>query len=498
MTKVTSQEILVIDGKDFVRGMASGKYSYDGFISPEMYAGVNLTAKPGALFGQPAATDITPSNSGVFVATAKGGGASVGLGYQNNYGVTNTSKFYNYNGTTMSLGVTGGAGKTYTDSKTDMIFYKENLYTTSTTDITLAVFTGYQITGCNEVWWTGTKGKGSLSSVFPHPMVIFEDILWIADGPYLHKWDNTTATSQAFTLTDDQNITALGVDPSSGRMMIATTQGANASGTLPRMNKISFWDGTSSKVLRAVNVDSMVTSFQVVGGTVYVGYGRNIGYWNGSGISWLRTLSKISAYSAPNLPYKHHMTAIENTLYVVDGKQVLAYESILAGYPKVFYYVYGAINGTPGGPNTLNTIQDFGEGYLGISHTDGSSVNQFMKFPTRNISTGAGVDSFQAVLTTFYTFKRNVRIKMVKMAFTEPITSGSSPWSLWAYGSDSSNPMTFNKPTAPASGNQYELEFIPNSGTAKEFNDLQLYLIDGDSTYTAGIRKIKIYYDFVE
>lgn len=496
MTKVTSQEILVIDAKNFARGMASGKYAQDGFFSPEIYAGVNLTYKPGAIYGQPAATDISPTSSGVFSATCKGGGASAGLGYKNNYGVTESNKFYTYDGSSWSLGATGGGSKQYVGGKTDMIFYKENLYTTSNTDITLATLSTYAITGVNESWWTSTKGKSSLSSVFPHPMVIFEDILWIADGQYLHKWDNTTATSQAFTLTDDQNITALGVDPSSGRMMIATTQGANASGTLPRMNKISFWDGTSSKVLRAVNVDAMVTSFHVVGGTVYIGYGKNIGYWNGSGISWLRTLSKITSYSASLLPYKHRITSIENTLYVVDGSQVLAYESVLAGYPKVFYYVYGAINGTfP--IQLLNTICDFGKGNLGISHTDGSGVNYFMKFPTRTLTTGSSTDAFQSIFTTFFTFKKKIRIKMIKLAFTEAIENNKSPWGVWAYGSDNGAPITFTRPYTFTS-NMYELEYIPATGANKELDDFYLYLIDGDSSYTSGIRKIKVYYDFVE
>jgi len=496
MTKVTSQEILVITGKDFARGMATNKFSNDGFLSTETHVGVNLTHNPGAIYGQPSATDISPASSGVFVATAKGGGSSSGLGHQNNYGVTSTNNFYTYNGTSWSLGATGGGAKQYEEAKTDMIFYKENLYTTSATDITLATLSSYVISAVNESWWTTTKGRGSLSNIFPHPMVIFEDILWIADGPYLHKWDNTTATSQAFTLTDDQNITALGVDPSSGRMMIATTQGANASGILPRMNKISFWDGTSSKVLRAVPVDAMVTAFQVVGGTMYVAYGRNIGYWNGSGISWLRTLRKITSYSATRLPYKHHMTSIENTLYVVDGYQVLAYESVLSGYPKVFYYVYGGATGLPNG-YTLNTIQDFGEGYLGISHTDGGGTNYFMKFPTRNITTGSSAGSFQAILTTFFTFKKRVRIKMIKMAFADVIDVNKSPWGVSVYGSDNNNPVSFNKPY-PRSTSTYELEFLPNSNTMKDLEDFYLYLTNGNDNYTAGIRKITVYYDFVD
>jgi len=495
MTKVTSQEILVLTAKDFARGMSTDKYSADGFFSNEMYAGINLTYKPGTIYGQPQATDLSPSSSGIWAATCKGGGSSSGLGYQNNYGVTESNKFYTYNGSAWTLGATGGGAKQYIGAKTDMVFYKENLFITSDVDITLATLSSYVISAINESWWVSTKGKASLSNIFPHPMVIFEDILWIADGPYLHKWDGTTATAQAFTLTDDQNITALAVDPSSGRMMIATTQGANASGTLPRMNKISFWDGTSSKVLRAVPVEGMVTAFQPVGGTMYVAYGRNIGYWNGSGISWLRTLSKITSYSAFKLPYKHRMTSIENTLYVVDGSQILAYESVLAGYPKIFYYVYGAINGTP--PIlTLTTIQDFGEGYLGISHQDASGANYFMKFPTRSMTVGSSTDAFQSILTNFFVFKKKVRIKMIKLFFADYIEANKSPWGITVYGTDNQNPVVFSRPYTASAG--YELEYIPRQNTMKELEDFFLYLYDGDSSYTSGIRKISIYYDYVE
>lgn len=501
MTKVTSKEILVIDGKDFARGAASGRFALDGFFAPlNTSYGINLTYQPGALYGQPEETDLGVTSSGEFVATAKGGGTSLSLGYHNNYGVTESAKFYNYNGgSTMTLGATGGGGKQYVKGTTDMVFYKENLFTTSSSDITLATLTTYAITAVNESWWTSTMGKGSLTSIFPHPMIIYEDILWIADGKYLHKWDGTTATSQAFTLTDDQNITALGVDPSSGRMMIASTQGANASGSHPRINKISFWDGTSSKVLRSVIVDEMVNGFHTMGGTVYVGYSRSIGYWNGSGVSWLRTLNNVNGYSSVNLPSKHNLTSVENTLYFVDGIQVWAYGSVLAGYPKVFYPVYSPPN-FGSAPVRVSTIQNFAQGFLGISHLTGSSTNYMMKFPTNNLTTGSSKDARISILTSFINFKKRVRVKMIKLVFTEAIEANKSPWGITVMGSSPStgDGIAFKATYSPASGSVAELEYLPKVNTLGDLEDMSLYLYDGESSYTVGIRKIKIYYDFVE
>lgn len=501
MTKITSQEIMVLSAKDFARGMATARDSQDGLFSPELPAGINLTANPGVLYGQQPGTDMSPTTSGVFAAVCKGGGSDADLGFKNNYGITETGKFYSFNGTTWTNDVTDGS-KTYIIPTTDIIFYKEYIYCTSTDNITRGTMpastggVGYNITSINNTWGSTTLGIGGLSTIDRHPMIIFEDILWIGDQNKLHKWDGTTATASALVMGSDQNITALGIDPSSGRMMIATTQGANASGATPRVNKISFWDGTSSKVLRAVEVDEMVTAFQIVGGTVYIVYGTNLGYWNGSGISWLRSLSKVTFASA-RLPYKHKMTCVGNTLFVTDNTMVLAYGSVLAGYPKVFYYVAGGTTGTL--PITyINCIQNVGGNNLGIFYTDGASANYIIKFPTKTISTGNGVSSYQNIYLSYITFKKKIRVKMIKLAFKEAVTTGKSPWAIICYGSDPNN-YTYFKNSNPSTGDVYEIEYFPTSGTMLELDDLSLRLINGDtSDYTVGIRKITIYYDFVE
>lgn len=83
------------------------------------------------------------------------------------------------------------------------------------------------------------------------------------------------------------------------------------------------------------------------------------------------------------------------------------------------------------------------------------------------------------------------------MAFADVIDVNKSPWGVSVYGSDNNNPVYFNKPY-PGSTSTYELEFLPNSNTMKDLEDFYLYLTNGNDTYTAGIRKITVYYDFVD
>ena len=492
-----TSKILTLSGRDFMRGMNSGQFFNDGFFSSNISRGINLINKPGAIYPQQIATDITPSSPGRFAAGCKGGGASPGLGYKNNYFVTETGKFYSYNGTFLNNEVNGTS--IYNNPKSDIIFYKEAVYATSNSNITLSAMSGYSIISVNETWWTSTRGHISLSNVVPHPMLVFEDILWIADGLNLHKWDNTLSTPNALILTDDQNITALAIEPGSGRMMIATTQGANGSGTLPRINKIALWDGFSNKVLRSVIVDDMITAMYAVGGTVYITYGLNLGYWNGSGITFLRKLSKILGYSGLNLAYKQKITSQGNRLYVVDGTLVISYHSIIGSSPKVFYYAFGQTTNLINQVGSLNLIIDLGEDKLAISYI-GNGVSYFFVVNMVNAVDAAVANSGSVSWTTeFFILDKPVIIRKIRIFYTSPIPPTVSPVGIIVSSSDQMEDVVFeytsnNFLTEP----QSVLDYIPRSSSKKELEDFSLRIVDGNSAYSAGIRKVQVYYDFVE
>ena len=492
MTASPTTKKIIIDSREFLRGMTTSKYTDDGFISADTNVGINLVAVPGAFYLQQSTTFVTPAEgtTGSLIASCSGAGLSGG---QDNYYISNANKFYNYKDGVMTLGANGAGVKQYTSPNTDIIFYKESLYATSTVDITqLTLGAAYAITNFGtETWWTVTKGKLALNSLYPHPMLVYEDILWIANAVSLHKWDNTTATENALVLVDNSTITALGIDPGSGKMMIASTQGPNSSGNIPRINKISFWDGVSNKVLRAIIVDDMVTSIYSVGGTVYINYGQKLGYWNGSGITFLRKLKNV-LYDSTYLTYKHRITNIDNTLYVIDGKSILAYESLQGGGPKVFYYAWGK----PSIDAPLEIISHSQKdqlviGYKFVSYLAVASIS------ARTVTVGATIDTyFENIRTRWFKFPNKIRIKSIKVSFIDSIPNNTVPIAISAWKDQTS---FINFWVSSVSGmSSYELEYIPVAGTLLDMEDFYISIGSGTPYYSAGIRKIVIYYDDVD
>lgn len=486
---------ITIDGRDFMRGICTSPYAEDGFFSSDFAKGINIATVPGVLYNQYPATDISPASSGQFIASY---GDATFLG-QYKYFVTGTGKFYSYQ-TSMVLDFTE-AGKTYLFGVSDLVQYKGNVFCTSTDDITLATVsgTGNMVYSTN-TWWTVTKVKPALQLGTGHPMLVFEDSLWIADGQYIHKWDGTTASANALSLTQDAGITALGIDPGSGKMLIATTQGANFSNTVPKLNKVLIWDGFSSRPLRSVIVDEMVTAFYPVGGTVFVTYGRNLGYWNGSGITFLRRLNRIDPVTyGGNLAYKPHITSINSCLYVVDGTTVLAYESIQGGSPRVFYYAWGQTTGIISQVVTLNLITSLGDENLGISYTQ-SGVNYFFKFHTRTVSQGTAV-GFTDIRTKIFKSDLKIRISMVRVVFADPIAANATPLGIQIISGSGDKTVACEDWTNNTNSGdvRYEHDYMVRATTTRgdELTDFYLWIYGGGSNYS-GIRKIIVFYDIVE
>lgn len=484
---------ITIDGNDFARGITSSAWADDGFFSPDASVGINIATVPGVLYGQAPSTDISPASSGALISSCS---KTYGFGSQQQYFLTDTRKFYSLNTSYLAtLDQTGAYSYSYPNS--DMLMFKGSIYATSAADITLGTTNAAgSITALDETWWTVTKGKTGLASAAPHALLVYEDSLWIADAFGLHKWDGITASYQFLLLTQDQVIVALGIEPGSGRMMLSTVSGENGSGTDPKICKILLWDGFSNKVLRSIIVDEMVTAFHNVNGTVFVIYGRNLGYWNGSGITFLRRLDKISTLTGSYLGYKSHITSIGNCLYVVDGTYVLAYEVIKGGSPKVFYYAYSQQSGLNSQVGSLNLIRNMGSDNLGISYTytSGSVTNYLFRFPTRTASLTAQT-SFR---TKYYKFPVLSRIREIRVYFVDAVAPNESPLNISVVSSDINTAVTFQVKYNTQSTSVYSMTYLPRSKNLAELEDFYLYVNTGDSNICRGIRKIVIYYDLVE
>lgn len=477
-------QTLEIGPKEFLEGMTSSPETSDGGFSPETTA-INLQSsqdKIGVIYATPNASHIDATN-GRTVATCIDPDSGVGIV---RYLVTSTGRFYSINADyTLSLRRTSAGVKTYQSVTTDTIIYKNALYATSTTDITVA--TGANLgSSFDESWWTTTKGKSALTSDVPHPELVFEDSLWIADGNKLHKWDGTTATEGFLTLNTGLVIQALGIDPSTGLMLIAATEGRNASDTLPRTSKLYLWDGFSNKPRRAVVVDDMVTAMYPHEGTLYMFYGQNIGYWTGSGIRFLRAL-KNGGFNYELLIYKHHVTNDGKALLVLDGKQVLVIEDLAPGQKR--YYYGNSFSGNVA--SYLDCIFSLGSHIAAVGLELSNGVYDIYRFSRDTRTTGT--------LTFYskkYSFKRPIQVREIYIEYADSIASGATPAVVTLINE---NKVSVSLPALTNDSASAVYSILRKYNGSGEFRSLQLkYDNSATSSIIAGVRRYLISYDYVE
>ena len=172
----------------------------------------------------------------------------------------------------------------------------------------------------------------------PHPAIVFENNAYYGDNNLLLRQTTAGGTpATILTLAVGEIIIALGIDPGSGKMIISTTSSLNVSNDKNSINKLSWYDGFSNKTLKTIYVGDQMLGFHSVEGITYCGYGQNLGYVTGSGIKFLRKLINVTLNNE-QLPYKHNLTSIGSTLYVVDGNKILAYGPVVQGGNNIFYY----------------------------------------------------------------------------------------------------------------------------------------------------------------
>lgn len=475
-----AKQILEIGSNDFLLGMTSSETTSDGGFSPTTPC-VSITGELGVLRSAPAMTSRATFNGNV-IATC--GDAKISaIGNDKNF-ITDTGRFYSYQSNTATLRQTGGGSKNYIFPTTDIIQFQTDTYVTSDTDIARLIQSNLTQPDVNwESWWTVTKGKTALGSGYRHPMVVFENSLWIGDGPYLHKWDGTTASYAFLTLSSEQAIIALGVDPSTGKMLISINEGFNAANTIPAISKILTYNGYSNKPDRAIVVDDMVTAIYPLGGTVFMAYGQKLGYWNGTGISFLRKFKNISL-NADQLVYKHHITNIGNTLYVADGLQILAFGESIAG-KKVFYY---AQKPTDANLSYLTAIGYVGNNELGLFYYDGTN-KKLMTFDVTYTGTSINAQTFYSKR---YQFPRPIFVRGIYVEYADAVSNSSTPGTI-ALDSERLDATVYGSLTNSTGSTVYS-KHIENNSNSK-FRTLQLRYTASIST---GIRRFVIEYDFAE
>lgn len=467
---------VVLDYSSWTRGMSSGSEIPDGGFSNETTA-VNLTATPGIVYAPAAQVNAdtdTILDDAIIASCPDMDAASP----DDRLVMTNDGDFMTYNGTKLA-DVTNGqdSTRTYTKGFSDMVPWKGEIYFTSTTHLgrwttpTTFDFT-FNATANDGIW---------------HPLLVFENNLYIGDGNLLERTIAAgTAPTTILTLGVNEFIVALGIDPGTGKMLISTTYGQNASGTLKKINKVLWYDGLSNKVDKSVIVEDQVTAFHSHQGRVYVGYGQNIGLLTGSGIQFLRKLTHVTLAQV-DLPYKHNFASIGETMYVVDGEFILAFGSIRAGGPPVWRNFFENLNNT----NSFEAIMNAGNNKLGYSF-DASTPNVFRTIDTTSI---ANTDDFD-FYTNWVSFPRPVQIRSFAIHYNEAIVS-SANWTFHYFDQSSISAITSS--LAPEAGTTTAVtELRDIIGFTEKLWAMKLRIATNTSTENAGIKRIIIYYDFVE
>lgn len=400
-------ETIVIDANTFIQGASLNEFTQNGGYSPAS-RGINHLYAEGKIYMQPEDVDLSTNLEGNFIA----GAYDPALGGNDAYILDNEGKFYTLSGTTLTKRQTD-ATYSYVFGTSDMAVFGGNLFATSSTNIALLAGLG-NLASIDEDWWTATRAHGSLSSTNRHPLVVVEDTLYIADGNLIHSWDGTTSVPSALTLPSIWGITCMIKHPNGRDLIAFCSSTADYSHTRGARSVAFIINTVTLEFTQEIPIDAQVEGARLVGGVLYVMYGRNLGYFTDTGIAFLRRLEEIDLQGF-RLGYKYHMGDLEGHLLVVEQDHVLAFGDLGAG--KVFWY---PITNRPHTGRPLDAILPIGNGQIIYGTETSGGVEKLYKLDF--YSTGS------TSTTNFYTnkisFPRRVWIRRIDVVHDQ-FTTGT-------------------------------------------------------------------------
>ena len=463
---------IVIGAAQFAVGQSTTDYTDDGALGVDSY-GLNPFVIPGAMYSLAAAT----AHSTAPVDNIIGACAGYASGDSNPaYLVGDAGNLYAFGGTTLTKEYTDSTA-TYQAGVTDIVPFNAYFFVTSTS------YLGQWNGGGTYTY----NYKTLAASAAPHPMLVYSSQLYVADGNLLKALNTSGTLSTVLTLTPQEQIYALGIDPLTGLMLISTQRTFDGSDTLGAQKFISLYDGVSTAVTRRIPIDDLVVSFTNYQGQVVCGIGYGLGIWNGLGVTYLRRLMNANPQNGyTDMPYKHHVKAIGTQLHIIDGAKVLTYGPVKAGQMGFFYTAYEQTNTPPSDHLTclFNAGVSTGANRLGYTYYDGTTTDYY--FYTVDFgSTAAGL----GILTTnnIY-FPRPVNIREI-VVITTPQTTGTT--GTCTFTDENGNTLTAQSfVTASAES--------PKSTFNFNFSGYQCYMVRPQIDFAAqgfGIIKMMIYYD---
>lgn len=318
-----------IDLKDFLKGNNTYDDMPDGaFLSTDN--GMNAFGKPGLLTIPPSLSTATSGLPSVGMINFGKGKGSLSL---NAIAVgTNSSQdgyFYTITDATGAHTQVGSAdtGRDYDIGKSDTVYYQGAFYTTSTTNICKNDIT---LTTRDTTFWTGTSGKTALDANSPHPLLVYADIMFIANGRYLNNLDGATPNESVFDLGPDWIITEMAIY--NNQMRIFAEPYYNYGGTSHGLSKMFSYDTTTNKWIEEWNLNYRISAAYVFDGILYLWTKDYMGYWDGVRFKILR---KMSAQI-----YKHQIAEADHSLFFADGAFIVRYGSPQFGGAKKFFTMW--------------------------------------------------------------------------------------------------------------------------------------------------------------
>lgn len=427
-----------IGAEEFIAGMTSNDNLNDGGFSNRS-TGINLTVSPGVLSFASTPVDASTNLAGALLASCEDasllGEDKLFLSRSSN----GNGKYYTYSaGTGLTLKRTDSTNH-YIFGASDIAFYQGSAFATSDEAIIKWI-----------VDTTFTVNYATFTSTgVPHPILVYNDFIYYGDRNLLLRQSGISGAPTAIlTLPTAQTITALGIDPGTGNMLIATTTAQNISDTRTVPARVQYYDGFSNKVLKTVIVDDTVNAFFPTGGTVYLSYGQSLGYWNGAGIQFVRNLN--FAFDNTALAYRNHFANIGTTLYVIEGKQILAFGEVIRGKSPVPRYVFKDTS------HDLSLVTNLGQNKLGVGGSTSiinATGNILYVLDTSSIADLGNSDFY----SLRYKFDRPVTFSMAVIEYNTAMPTDGSSLGAIALIDSQGNSTTIAQPSTTVA-NTFEVE----------------------------------------
>ncbi len=372
-----------LNAQNFITGESQTNEIADRGFSPDSY-GINLFKALGALYFIEAATDRGGATlTGNIIASA------FDKSYLGNdaYFLDDEGAFYTLSGATFTKRQTAIAD-TFLLGTSDLLNFLGNTYATSLTRV--MELTSSNLATIDSGWWTG------LTTAYRHPLERVESEMFIGDVNNIHIWNGTSSTANAIVLPTDVNITSLRKHPDGRTLLAFCGLTANYSHTQGAAGRVYFIDPTLRDWTREVELDTQVEGSCVSGGVVFVTYSKNLGYFDGNGIRFLKKLQTSGT------TYSHNLKNMEDKLIFRDGRYVIAYGNFGGG--NAFVKIFRTTN-----TQNVNNIAYKGDGVFLAAHSDGAGAG-FLKEVDLDNAGVAGV-----FLTNPISFGQEVKIRRLDL-----------------------------------------------------------------------------------